>query len=33
MEELAVFYHNPTEKIVAKAQEWFGKENVLNLDA
>lgn len=27
-ENLVVFYHNPNEHIIAKAQEWFGVENV-----
>ncbi|OLO10435.1 DNA/RNA helicase [Chromohalobacter japonicus] len=33
MEELAVFYHNPTDAVITKAKEWFGDENVVNLDA
>lgn len=33
MEELAVFYHDPPDAVVATAHEWFGPENVLNLDA
>lgn len=32
MEELAVFYHNPSEAVIAKAKEWFGEDNILNLD-
>lgn len=33
MEELTVFYHNPSESVIARAQEWFGEENVMDLDA
>jgi DNA helicase-2/ATP-dependent DNA helicase PcrA len=33
MEELAVFFHDPTETVVARAKEWFGEENVVDLDA
>ena len=32
MDELAVFYHNPSESVIAKAKEWFGGSNVVNLD-
>ncbi len=32
MEELAVFYHNPSVPVIAKAKEWFGEGNVQNLD-
>lgn len=31
-ENLAVFFHNPNEQVVAKAREWFSDENVLDLD-
>lgn len=31
MERLAVFYHKPTKSVIDKAQEWFGKENVIEL--
>ena len=31
MERLAVFYHKPTKSVIGKAQEWFGKENVVEL--
>ena len=31
MERLAVFYHKPTKSVIDKAQEWFGKENVVEL--
>lgn len=30
-ENLAVFFHNPDEKVVAKAVKWFGIENVINI--
>lgn len=30
-ENLAVFYHNPSPQVIAKATEWFGNDNVLNL--
>jgi len=30
-ENLAVFYHNPRPQVVAKATEWFGIDNVVNL--
>ncbi len=30
-ENLAVFYHNPSPQVVAKATEWFGNNNVVNL--
>ena len=29
---LAVFFHNPDQEIIANAKEWFGKENVIDLD-
>lgn len=31
-ENLAVFYHNPSTQVVAKAREWFGDDNVINLE-
>lgn len=31
-ENLAVFYHNPSNDVINKAIEWFGEENVFNLD-
>ncbi len=31
MENLAVFFHNPSLEVVAKAKEWFGDANVLEL--
>lgn len=30
-ENLAVFYHKPSANVIAKAQEWFGKDNVIRL--
>lgn len=30
-ENLAVFYHDPPPEVIAKAKEWFGEENVINL--
>jgi len=27
-ENLAVFYHNPTDAVINQAKEWFGEENV-----
>jgi DNA helicase-2/ATP-dependent DNA helicase PcrA len=32
-ENLAVFYYDPNQNVIDKAQEWFGKENVINLDS
>lgn len=31
-ENLAVFYHQPTEEVVAKANEWFGTDAVRQID-
>lgn len=31
MENLAVFYHDPSPQVIAKAKEWFGEANVLEL--
>lgn len=31
-ENLAVFFHNPNEQVITKANEWFGNDNVINLD-
>lgn len=31
-ENLAVFFHNPDAQVIVKAKEWFGTENVINLD-
>jgi DNA helicase-2/ATP-dependent DNA helicase PcrA len=31
-ENLAVFYHNPNTQVVSKAREWFGEQNVINLE-
>jgi len=30
-ENLAVFYHNPSAQVIAKAKEWFGEENVIDI--
>jgi len=30
-EKLAVFYHNPSPQVVAKATEWFGRDNVVTV--
>lgn len=30
-ENLAVYYHNPSAKVVDKAKSWFGEENVLQI--
>lgn len=30
-EKLAVFYHNPSNGVLAKAQEWFGNTNVISI--
>lgn len=32
-ENLAVFFHDPDEQVIEKAKEWFGYDNVINLDA
>lgn len=31
-EKLAVFFPNPTQLVLQTAKEWFGEENVINLD-
>ena len=31
-ENLSVFYHNPNNQIILKAEEWFGADNVINID-
>ncbi|UTW61825.1 UvrD-helicase domain-containing protein [bacterium SCSIO 12741] len=31
-ERLAVYYHSPSESVVNKAKEWFGEENVIDLN-
>lgn len=31
-ENLAVFFHNPDTHIIEKAEEWFGKKNVINIE-
>lgn len=30
-ERLAVYFHNPSTDVLAKAKEWFGSENVINI--
>jgi DNA helicase-2/ATP-dependent DNA helicase PcrA len=30
-ENLAIFYHNPSVNVIAKAQEWFGTDNTIKL--
>ncbi|MBS1737109.1 MAG: ATP-dependent helicase, partial [Bacteroidetes bacterium] len=30
-ENLTVFYHNPKPEVIAKAKEWFGADNVLEV--
>jgi len=31
MENLAVFFHNPSTDVIAKAKEWFGDANVIEI--
>lgn len=31
-ENLAVYYHSPSQPVIEKAIEWFGEENVIKLD-
>ncbi|MFA9188739.1 MULTISPECIES: UvrD-helicase domain-containing protein [Bacteroidota] len=31
-ENLAVFFHNPDAQVIAKANGWFGNDNVINID-
>jgi DNA helicase-2/ATP-dependent DNA helicase PcrA len=31
-ENLAVFYHNPSDRVIKKSKEWFGDDNVVDLD-
>ncbi|ALO34908.1 DNA/RNA helicase [Colwellia sp. MT41] len=31
-ENLAVFFHQPSANVIAKASEWFGVDNIVNLD-
>ncbi|MFD1166957.1 UvrD-helicase domain-containing protein [Sphingobacterium daejeonense] len=31
-ENLAVFFHNPDAQVIAKANVWFGNDNVINID-
>lgn len=30
-EQLAVFFHQPDEAVIAKAKQWFGEENVISI--
>ena len=30
-ENLAVFYHNPSDSIISKAEDWFGKDCVITI--
>lgn len=30
-EKLAVFYHNPSAQVIAKARQWFGDDNVIEI--
>lgn len=30
-ENLAVFYHNPSAQVIAKARQWFGDDNVIEI--
>ena len=32
MDELVVFYSNPSDAVIARAQDWFGGGNVVDLD-
>lgn len=32
-ENLAVFFHNPEADVIAKAKEWFGVANTINIDS
>lgn len=31
-ENLAVFFHDPNKQVIEKGKEWFGDENVINVD-
>jgi DNA helicase-2/ATP-dependent DNA helicase PcrA len=31
-ERLAVYYHSPSNEVIDKAKEWFGEENVIDLN-
>ncbi len=31
-ERLAVYYHSPSLEVINKAKEWFGEENVININ-
>lgn len=32
-EKLAVYYHNPPKPVLDKASDWFGNDNIINLDS
>ena len=32
-EQLAVFFHRPSVEVLDKAREWFGQDNIVNLDS
>lgn len=32
-ENLAVFYHQPSDGVLSKAREWFGADNVINMSS
>jgi DNA helicase-2/ATP-dependent DNA helicase PcrA len=31
-EQLVVYFHSPSNQVIDKAKEWFGEENVINLE-
>jgi len=31
-ENLVVFYHNPSDEVITKATEWFGEDNIIELN-
>ena len=31
MENLAIFYHNPSAEVLVTAKEWFGEEDVTQI--
>jgi len=31
-ENLAVYFHQPSEEVITKTKDWFGEDNVVNLD-
>ena len=32
-ENLAVFYHQPSDGVLSKAREWFGADNMININS